>query len=360
MPLRRIDSVEELHRYLRAALVLEHATIPPYLTALYSIKPGTNLESVAVLRSVVVEEMLHITLVANLMNALGEHPDLTTPGFVPHYPTNLPDGETDFEVSLHPFGRASIETFMRIERPSESTDTRWVRRDRSDRALLPAYIHDDDADLHFFSVGQFYGEIEQGLRSLSQSVGTEQLFIGDPAHQVVVGDYFPGASAVGPVVDLDSALVAIDCITEQGEGLGERIFDEFDELSHYYRLEQIVRRRFYERGDIPGVPRGGPFRVDWSTVHALKVDARIEEYAPGTELRRLVDEFSAGYDTLLAVLTEAFSGSPTRLDEAFGAMFKLRETFRALAACPHPTEPGRCAAPVFGHSLDLEVEHTDA
>lgn len=337
-------------------MVLEHATIPPYLTALYSIAPGTNLDSAAVIRSVVVEEMLHITLVANLMNALGEHPDLTTPGFVPHYPTHLPDGETDFEVSLHPFGRASIETFMRIERPGESADgPRWVRRRRSERALLPAYVHDDDSDLHFYSVGQFYGEIEHGLRALSESAGAEQLFVGDPAHQVVVGDYFPGATAVGPVVDLESALFAIDYITEQGEGLGERIYDEFDELSHYYRLEQIVSGRFYERGDVPGVPRGGPFRVDWSAIHPLKVDARIEDYAPGTQVRQLVDEFSAGYDKLLAVLTEAFSGSPTRLNDAFGAMFGLRETFRAIAAHPHPVETRRSAAPVFGSS-SLKVD----
>lgn len=349
MPLRSIDSVEELHSYLRAALVLEHATIPPYLTALYSIAPGTNADSVAVIRSVVVEEMLHITLVANLMNALGEHPDLTAPGFVPHYPTHLPDGEMDFEVSLHPFGRASIETFMRIERPGDPKDgPRLVRRPRSERALLPAYLHDDASDLHFYSVGQFYGEIERGLRALSETVGPDQLFIGDPAHQVVVGDYFPDAAVVRPVDDLDSALLAIDYITEQGEGLGERIYGEFDELSHFYRLEQIVCGRFYERGDAPNVPRGDRFRVDWSAIHPLKVDARIGDYAPGTELRQLVDEFSAGYASLLELLTAAFSGSPGRLDEAFGAMFALREKFRAIAGHPHPFEVNRSAAPVFG------------
>ncbi len=33
-------------RYLHAAMQLEHATIPPYLTALYSIHPGTNSDAV--------------------------------------------------------------------------------------------------------------------------------------------------------------------------------------------------------------------------------------------------------------------------------------------------------------------------
>ena len=34
MTLRRITTVEDLHAYLQVALQLEHATIPPYLTAL--------------------------------------------------------------------------------------------------------------------------------------------------------------------------------------------------------------------------------------------------------------------------------------------------------------------------------------
>ena len=75
----RITTVDTLHAYLRSAMQLEHATIPPYLMALYSIKPGTNSDASHVLRVVVVEEMLHLTLVANLLNAVGGDPDLTAP-----------------------------------------------------------------------------------------------------------------------------------------------------------------------------------------------------------------------------------------------------------------------------------------
>lgn len=42
---------------------------PPYLTALYSIPPGTNSEAYHILRAVVVAEMLHLTLAANILNA---------------------------------------------------------------------------------------------------------------------------------------------------------------------------------------------------------------------------------------------------------------------------------------------------
>ena len=118
MSLTRITRVDELHRHLHAALQLEHATIPPYLTALYSILPGTNGEAYRVIRAVVVEEMLHLTLAANILNAVGGTPDLTPPDFVPEYPAYLPDGETDFQADLQPFSKAAIETFLKIERPA--------------------------------------------------------------------------------------------------------------------------------------------------------------------------------------------------------------------------------------------------
>ena len=40
-----IKTVDDLHYYLKQALKLEHATIPPYIIPLYFLKPGTNLEA---------------------------------------------------------------------------------------------------------------------------------------------------------------------------------------------------------------------------------------------------------------------------------------------------------------------------
>ena len=95
-----IQSKEDVFHYLYVAMQLEHATIPPYLMGLYTIKPGTNQDAAMNIREVVVEEMLHLTLAANILNAVGGTPDLTCPGFVPTYPARLPDGENDFTVSL--------------------------------------------------------------------------------------------------------------------------------------------------------------------------------------------------------------------------------------------------------------------
>ncbi|WP_244919266.1 ferritin-like protein [Nostoc commune] len=54
--LKLITTVDQLKYYLIQAMKIEHATIPPYMTALYSIKPGTNLEAFHIIRAVAVEE----------------------------------------------------------------------------------------------------------------------------------------------------------------------------------------------------------------------------------------------------------------------------------------------------------------
>src|SRR4051795_1861325 len=122
MPLQRITTVETLHSYLYAALQLEHATIPPYLTALYSIHPNTNLDAFHVIRVVAGEEMLHLTLTANVLNAVGGSPNLTGADFVPTYPAFLPDGENDFQVDRQRFSREALDTFLKIERPDGAPD----------------------------------------------------------------------------------------------------------------------------------------------------------------------------------------------------------------------------------------------
>ena len=128
-----ITTGEQLHQYLYAAMRLEHATIPPYLTALYSIRPGTNADAYHLLRVTAVEEMLHLTLVANLLNAVDGAPDLTQAGFVPEYPAYLPDGVAHLEVRRQRFSREALQTFLSIERPRSAPDdpARLLHRESS-------------------------------------------------------------------------------------------------------------------------------------------------------------------------------------------------------------------------------------
>jgi hypothetical protein len=86
-----ITSLESLREHLQWAVELEHSTIPPYLCALYSIEPGRNVEATEVVSSVLVEEMLHLTLAANLLDAVGGRPRLAIPKMMPGYPRPLPN-----------------------------------------------------------------------------------------------------------------------------------------------------------------------------------------------------------------------------------------------------------------------------
>src|SRR4029078_3582508 len=66
-----ITTIDALKAQLYTALPLDHATITPHLTAFYSLKPGKNIDAQQILRVIVVEEMLHLAIVANLTNAIG-------------------------------------------------------------------------------------------------------------------------------------------------------------------------------------------------------------------------------------------------------------------------------------------------
>ena len=75
-----ITTLDDLRTHLQWAIEIEHRIIPPYLCALYSIKPGRNREASEAITSVFIEEMLHMTLAANVLNAIGGAPVLDQPG----------------------------------------------------------------------------------------------------------------------------------------------------------------------------------------------------------------------------------------------------------------------------------------
>ena len=351
MSLARITTVQELHRHLHAAMQLEHATIPPYLTALYSIRPGTNGEAYRVIRTVVVEEMLHLTLAANILNAVGGTPDLTAADFVPQYPAYLPDGEDDFQVDLQPFSKAAIETFLKIERPAQHEGghtPQTVRRKKQKGSVRAARVHDDSEE-HFYSIGEFYLDISNALVLIEGQLAKEgkTLFVGDRRKQVTPEYYYSGGGEITPVTDLASAQAAIRLISEQGEGIGGNLFDYEDEISHFYRFQQLKLGRFYQKGDKPGHPTGAPCEVDWAAVYPVKTNARVADYEEGSEVRAAAREFNAYYQRFLEMLTRAFSGQPELLMPAVGEMFRIKELALHLIRNPIDAKGRVHAAPTF-------------
>jgi len=340
-----INTRDDLNRYLDAALALEHATIPVYLTAYYSIRSTTNSDAAHIIRVTAVEEMLHLCLVANVLNAVGGRPDLTRPGFVPSYPAHLPDGEQDFVVDLRPFSPAAIDTFCKIERPGKAPDHQ--------SRLLPAaadgkpqLIESPTADgIRFWSIGEFYAEIGAGLRRLAAA--DPHLFSGDASRQVGPEFFYSGGGKIIPVYDLESACKALQFISEQGEGLDSGLYDADGELAHYYRFRQLQLGRYYQEGDEPDAPSGPELEVEWDQVFNTKVNARLADYPAGSELAAAAEAFNADYAGFLALLTEAFNGRPERLQEAIWWMFRLRDGFNRLIRNPLPGTDGLHAAPTF-------------
>ncbi|MGW2217447.1 ferritin-like domain-containing protein [Nonomuraea sp. NPDC001684] len=321
----RIGTLGSLREHLQWAIELEHATLPPYLTALYSLDPERNPVAVEVVSGVFVEEMLHLALAANLLNAVGGTPRLDVPGMLPPYPRRLPHG--DLEVSLVPFGAQALEMFLRLERP----------------APPGAPPEDDDYE----TIGQFYAAIEQGLRHLCETLGEKEVFCGDPARQVSGAHFRHTAGSLFAVEDLESALGALKEIVEQGEGNARgEVWDgdqdvlhpERKEVAHYYRFQELKLGRRYQRGDTPKTgPTGEKVGVDPDGVLPMTPNPRPAE--PGSAVRAAQDLFDTTYSTLLNLLEQAFNGDPKRLTDATRTMFTLRAQAQALMALPGGAGP---------------------
>jgi CDGSH-type Zn-finger protein len=302
LPEPRIDTLDSLRDHLQWAIELEHATLPPYLTALYSLDPVRNRAAVEVVSSVFVEEMLHLALAANLLNAVGGAPRLDTPEMLPPHPRKLPHG--DLELSLVPFGPEALEMFLRLEQPAP-----------------PGAPPEDD---NYETIGQFYAAIEQGLRYLCDTLGEKEVFSGDPVRQVGGGHFRHTGGRLVAVTDLASALDALEEIVEQGEGTARsEVWDgDHDEVAHYYRFMELKLGRRYRRGDTPeSGPTGEKLSVDLTGVFPM---------TPNPADRAAQEEFNHTYCAILHLLELAFNGSPRMLAVATGEMYALKAQAQEL------------------------------
>jgi hypothetical protein len=358
-----IRTLSDLRQLLEAAVQLELATIPPYLCALYSIHPGTNTEAALVLRSVVVEEMLHMVLASNVLNAVGGTPRFASEDGAPRYPAYLPDGERRFEVHLDRFSPGAIDTFLKIEEPS-LPHTPPVAA-----ALLKAAAPRQPAPLkllrwNYETVGGFYAAIVRGLEYLAGEMGEPALFSGDPARQVTPEYYYAGGGSPVVVRDLATARAALEEIMEQGEGEIHSVFDGDGDLGHFFRFMEIRHDRRYAPGALRTVqpaalrkarggsplwplPDGAPLGVEWDAVYPMVRDPRGGDYPEGSAVRAASDAFNALWSRLLLGLERGLSGEPPMLLDAVGTMFELKYAALELVRTPLPGHPGAHAGPTF-------------
>jgi ferritin-like protein len=320
-----LDQIKKLREVLQTALELEHATIPPYLAAAFSLA-GANATIRSLVLDVAREEMLHMTLVCNVLNAIGGQPRLKGADFLPRYPTHLPGAVQDqLIVPIESFSLRLLETvLMQIEQPEDPKDFPVAAAVGGPR-----------------TIGQFYAQIKAVLQT------NKSAFTGDPDRQVLVTIDDDDSFAV---TDVESAVRAIDLIVGQGEGTPTSPLEGPNgEPAHYYRFAEILKGR--ELKEDPSVPEGfsysgEPIPFDPKGVLAIKPNVKLADLPIDSQAHQLAEQFNRDYGTMLTELHRTFNGEPDRLDLATNLMrYNLKTTARQLMQIE--IAPGVHAAPTF-------------
>lgn len=329
----RIDnatSMKDLHLILQNAIELEHATIPTYLTAMISIKPGTNQTIKNIFHSVVIEEMLHMSIACNILNALGGSPDINTPAFVPKFPGPLPMGiNSGLIVSLVPISLDAIKNiYMEIEEPEDPLNF----------PVKSAAVQ----DVHYATIGQFYDAIKKKINILAPDI-----LPGDPSKQMT--EMFP-SDEIFPILTKNDACRAIDIIVEQGEGTTHSPLDPEGELAHYYRFAEIYHGKELVADSTEPLGysySGSPIVLDSAGVHNIQPDTKLNDLPAGSEAYRAASEFSQAYSRLLNALHTTFNGAPDTIKHTIGMMYDVKLLGETMAAMPFPGKTGVTVGPTF-------------
>src|SRR6185295_2272558 len=165
-----------------------------YVYAMWSVVDPDSAAATSI-KYVAREEMLHMALAANVLTAVGGRARFTGDA-VPRYPGAMRHHDPKLPLVLH-LAPASVDllrdVFLRVEQPEE-----------------PGAPPEAD---RYETLAQFYEAIVVALARLG-----DEIFTGDPRTQVTKGYAGHGGGALFAVADLDSALLAIEVIVEQGEG----------------------------------------------------------------------------------------------------------------------------------------------
>ena len=360
---RPIADLDELREHLQYAIGVELTTIPAYLCALYTIEEGTNTAAYDVIQSVVLEEMLHMALAANVLNGIGGVPSTGPvgdgPSPVPVYPTKVPFIDKIPEIHLQRFSKAALDEFLAIEYPDDASATAADEQ-------------------QYGSIGAFYDAIAAGLTEHCPANVFEDAKTSRAGCQLTPEQYYGGAGTLIEVVDLQSALDAIDEIVREGEGApsaaleqtahehlvsgaetpgrltGSHSVDDLDVLpdgwkmySHYARFAEVRAGRYYLPDQIIGeAPAGDVLPTDWRSVRPMAPDPRAEDYRDTAAYAPMV-ACNRAYTALVDAIYRSFNGEPDALRDAVHLMYDLKYRAVALLNVPSPLHPDATLGPGF-------------
>ncbi|WP_327354386.1 ferritin-like domain-containing protein [Streptomyces sp. NBC_01304] len=317
-------SVGWIREALQTAIELEHSTLPIYTAAMLSLETQ-NYTSYNTIRSVLMEEMVHMSIAANMLAAIGGRPRIKD--LDPKFPSHgLPGGvEPDLHIGLAKLSKPQLHNFMRLESPL---------------FLLPEqYSHED-----FPTIGKLYAEIKEAILQNADELRVA-VRGGGIANQV--GDNIGFKTIVPtPGIDpLDQLIEGIDEILEQGEGATSGTIQAGaayqHEESHYGKFAELWYGRTYRAPEpaieltpeTEAVHFQGP-KISWpSVVNTLAVPADgyeklLAEDPDGAEISAEMLVFDQDYSEMLANLDTMWNGNPDTQWPTFGEavhhMMKLR------------------------------------
>lgn len=323
------EELAHLKAALQAAVTLEFATLPPYLSALWSVKDDIG-EVANSIRQIVQEEMLHLALAANMLVSIGGRPKLASAA--PAYPGSLPlDVHPELVVHLGALSPTTLETFLEIERPHHPGHHIALN---AARVLEAEHLRIERADAPADrTIGEFYEHILESFRRLTPAMST--------AHQVTA----PLATMV--VKDVDDVARAIGIIMREGEGSDGPADTGAYNLAHYYRFAEIMEGKKLVQNESTG-DYAFVTPIDFDMVEGVWPMAPVPEggYAldgiADDEVRRLVLGSNIAYSRLLDLLQGVWAsdGGQGALWHAIDAMFELEKYAKPLMQIPRPGGDG--------------------
>ncbi|MGM9489326.1 ferritin-like domain-containing protein [Ideonella sp. YS5] len=314
-PPPELSGIDAIKLALRTALRLEFATIPPYLTALWSIIDQAHPVAISI-RAIAHEEMLHLSLLCNLLSALDERPSLTGEA-VPRFPSRLPSGvHPEIELRLEGFGPRTLDTFMEIERPKVAIPI--------EGEPLETFPPED------VTIGEFYEELLQGINRLNPPLDARRQIAGPFTWFVM--------TKLGDVEQ------AIKLIMAQGEGASGVPFPKYKHhLSHYYRFKSLKLLTKLEWDEDAKLLRKKD-QIPAPAVFTLAPPSP-EGYGPAAprELRTASNRFENTYSQMLRLLEESWlEGGDKSFLRALELMFELGPLAQTIMRIGTPDGRGYC------------------
>lgn len=299
-----------IKKQLQSAIELEFSTLPIYLSSLFSLEVQ-NYTAYNVIRSVAMEEMVHMAIASNLLAALGGTPIIRNIDV--KFPTKgLPGGaEPDLTVGLTQFSKNQLENFMRIERPQFLVDSLQSSEE-------------------YPTIGVFYQEIKEAIYANRDEVVAAVKASTDPRNttaskQVPDSIGLPRFIYDKNIDPVEMLCSGIDEIMEQGEGTQAKSIVtnsklEYEE-SHYAKFASLYYGHAYlEPADkkqltsenepefFKGSEVGWPSVLNIMAVPSdgyakiLALDTNGPDSEKGTNVMAQLDAFDAAFSNMMMTL----------------------------------------------------------